>query len=127
MGQGSNRIPDIKTFVRNLDRDKQDRDRLLDEQRGQNNEATPHRATKAGKEGTRRTVHDPTTQKEVQIEDVDTDFVKAVQNPQVCPRLRLSQSQSTAKCSIKLSVPNANLGKDTVSFLEDFHDSSLRS
>lgn len=56
----------------------------MDEQRGQNNEATPHKATKAGKEGTRRTVHDPTTQKEVQIEDVDTDFMNAVENPQVC-------------------------------------------
>lgn len=54
----------------------------------------PHRETKAGKEGTLKTVHDPTTGKEVQIEDVDKNFMKAVENPQ-------------------LSVPNANLGKDT--------------
>jgi hypothetical protein len=88
--KGKNKVPDIKTFMRNLDRDKQDRDRMLDEQRGQNNlsqsEATPHKVTKAGKEGTRRTVHDPTTGKEVQIEDVDTDFVEAVENPQAWPR-----------------------------------------
>lgn len=45
---------------------------------------TPHRETKAGKAGTLKTVHDPTTQKEVQIEDVDADFMKAVKNPQVC-------------------------------------------
>ncbi len=88
--KGKNKVPDIKTFVRNLDRDKQDRDRMLDEQHGQNNssqsEVTPHKVTKAGKEGTRRTVHDPTTGKEIQIEDVDTDFVEAVENPQAWPR-----------------------------------------
>lgn len=39
-------------------------------------------------------MHDPTTQKEVQIEDVDASFMKAVEDPQ-------------------LSVPNVNLGKDT--------------
>lgn len=39
-------------------------------------------------------MHDPTTGHEVQIEDVNKDFMKAVENPQ-------------------LSVPNANLGKDT--------------
>lgn len=54
----------------------------------------PHTHTKAGKEGTLKTVRDPTTQKDVQIEDVDKDFMKAVENPQ-------------------LSVPNANLGKST--------------
>lgn len=62
---------------------------MVDEQRRQNDsgqpEVTPHKASKAGKEGTRRTVHDPTTQKEVEIEDVDTDFLKAVEDPKVCP------------------------------------------
>lgn len=43
----------------------------------------PHQETKAGKEGTRKTVHDPTTGKEVQIEDVDASFLKAVEDPQV--------------------------------------------
>ncbi|KAI4102452.1 MAG: hypothetical protein L6R37_004391 [Teloschistes peruensis] len=93
---GKNKIPDIKTFVANLDSDKRERDRKLDESR--KNQATgdaqPHHATKAGKEGTLKTVHDPTTGREVQIEDVDADFVKSVEDPQ-------------------LSVPNANLGKDT--------------
>ncbi|KAI4203290.1 MAG: hypothetical protein LQ350_001987 [Teloschistes chrysophthalmus] len=92
---GKNKIPDIKTFVANLDSDKRDRDRKLDEARKNQNkgDAQPHHATKAGKEGTLKTVHDPTTGKEVQIEDVDADFVKSVEDPQ-------------------LSVPNANLGKD---------------
>jgi len=41
-----------------------------------------------------KTVTDPTTQNQVQIEDVDQDFMKEVENP-------------------TLSVPNANLGRDT--------------
>ncbi|KAL8952918.1 MAG: hypothetical protein Q9222_001208 [Ikaeria aurantiellina] len=92
-----NKIPDIKTFVQNLDKDKRERDQQLDESRKANQgkaDAKPHVESKAGKEGTRKTVHDPTTQKEVQIEDVDADFMKAVEDPQ-------------------LTVPNANLGKDS--------------
>ena len=88
--------------MQNLDKDKKDRDakleelRRLEQQQGQDgaSDATPHTETKAGKAGTLKTVHDPTTQQDVQIEDVDKDFMKAVENPQ-------------------LSVPNANLGKDT--------------
>ena len=95
---GRNKVPDIKTFVANLDRDKKARDARLAEQKQYEKlgsaEARPHREIKAGKSETLKTVTDPTTGKEVQIEDVDKDFIKAVQNPQ-------------------LSVPNANLGKDT--------------
>lgn len=94
---GKNKIPDIKTFVQNLDKDKRERDQRLDEARKAANaqgDARPHQPTKAGKEGTLKTVTDPTTGKEVQIEDVDTNYMKAVEDPQI-------------------SVPNANLGKDT--------------
>ena len=80
-----------------MDKDKRERDQQLDELRKQaqnQTEATPHHNTTTGKEGTRKTVRDPTTEKEVQIEDVDANFMKAVEDPQ-------------------LSVPNANLGKDT--------------
>lgn len=77
-----------------MDRDKKDRDQQLDgRNRSGQNEATPHKETKAGKEGTRKTVHDPTTQKEVQIEDVDADFMKAAKNPQVCFLVRQNQDQ----------------------------------
>lgn len=82
--------------MQNLDKDKRERDQRLDhahQNQGQG-EVQPHQVSKAGKEGTRKTVHDPTTQKEVQIEDVDANFLKAVEDPQI-------------------SVPNANLGKDT--------------
>jgi len=84
-----------------LDKDKKDRDaklaelNKLDQKQGQGtSDVKPHTVTKAGKEGPLKTVHDPTTQNEVQIEDVNKDYIKAVENPQ-------------------LSVPNANLGKDT--------------
>ena len=73
--------------MQNLDKDKRDRDQKLDESRRQldqpQSDVKAHRETKAGKEGTRKTVHDPTTGKEVQIEDVDASFIKAVENPQV--------------------------------------------
>ncbi|KAK4695108.1 hypothetical protein P7C71_g2584, partial [Lecanoromycetidae sp. Uapishka_2] len=99
---GKNKIPDIKTFVQNLDKDKKNRDAKLEELRKLErqaggpgtSDAQPHQETKAGKPGTMKTVHDPTTGNEVQIEDVDKDFMKAVEDP-------------------KLSVPNANLGKST--------------
>lgn len=98
---GRNKIPDVKTFVQNLDKDKKERDGRLEERRklerqqgGDPNEAQPHVETKAGIAGTMKTVTDPTTQNQVQIEDVDKNFMKAVENPH-------------------LSVPNANIGKDT--------------
>ena len=86
--------------MQSLDKDKKDRDAKLEQQRTSGlgsqaqNEAVPHKETKSGKAGTLKTVHDPTTQNKVQIEDVDKDFMKAAEDPQ-------------------LSVPNANLGKGT--------------
>lgn len=80
-------MPDIKTFVQSLDRDKRARDQQLEEinktTNAKSSEARPHQATNAGKEGTLKTVHDPTTGREVQIEDVDANFMKAVKEPQV--------------------------------------------
>lgn len=80
-------MPDVKTFIQSLDRDKRERDQQLDESNkttnGKSNEAKPHRATNAGKEGTLKTVHDPTTGGEVLIEDVDASFMKSVKDPQV--------------------------------------------
>lgn len=80
-------MPDIKTFIQSLDKDKRERDQQLDESNkttdAKSSEAKPHRATNAGKEGTLKTVHDPTTGGEVQIEDVDGSFMKSVKDPQV--------------------------------------------
>ena len=89
--------------MQSLDKDKKERDARLEEQHrleqqkatlGDPTDAVPHQETKAGKPGTLNTVRDPVTQKDVQIENVDKSFMKAVENPM-------------------LSVPNANLGKDT--------------
>jgi hypothetical protein len=38
-----------------------------------------------GFSGTRETVTDPTSGRDVEIEDVNTDFMGAVKNPQVSP------------------------------------------
>ncbi|KAK3314945.1 hypothetical protein B0H66DRAFT_480712 [Apodospora peruviana] len=108
---GTNRIPNIKQFVEGLDRDKKKRDAQIDAnvakggpgaaQNGsaagslkfqQNGEAKDHIATsKPGKN--RRTVRDPVTGKDVEIEDISQQHMKAANEPM-------------------LTVPNPNLGKD---------------
>ncbi|TVY91336.1 Meiotically up-regulated protein [Lachnellula willkommii] len=83
----TNPIPNIQRFVESLDQDKKGRDAKLDEQ--YHNQGKPK-----GDAGSREFVTDPTTGKEVEIEDVNAEFMKAADNPQ-------------------LSVPNANVNKDT--------------
>jgi len=96
---GRNKIPTVNQFIEKLDRDKKDRDRQIDEQNkaraSGKPEVTAHQNLAHPKEN-QKTVTDPTTGKEVIIEDVNEEMVKAAKDPQ-------------------LSVPNANLGKDTVS------------
>ncbi|KAK3304294.1 uncharacterized protein B0T15DRAFT_557884 [Chaetomium strumarium] len=101
---GTNRIPNIKQFVEGLDRDKKDRDAKIDaelkshtQQHGQQQEqeqepGQQQQEKKGGKN--RRTVWDPVTKKEVEIEDIDTHHMKASEDPM-------------------LTIPNANLGKET--------------
>lgn len=97
---GANPVPTVKKFIENLDKDKSARDRKLDEQEKERKkaaatgDATPHTPQKAGLEGTQKVVTDPTTGREVTIEDVNPAMMNQVENPQ-------------------LSVPNANLGKST--------------
>ncbi|KAK4455546.1 hypothetical protein QBC34DRAFT_481522 [Podospora aff. communis PSN243] len=100
---GRNRIPNIKQFVEGLDRDKKRRDAKIDkdaaekEQQQQltstSSSAMDHiPMTKPGKN--RRTIRDPVTGKDVEIEDIGREHVKVAEQPM-------------------LTVPNANLGKDT--------------
>ncbi|KAK3321434.1 hypothetical protein B0T19DRAFT_466818 [Cercophora scortea] len=90
---GRNKIPNIKQFVEGLDRQKKQRDAEIEAQGKPNGEAKDHIATqKPGKN--RRTVRDPVTGKDVEIEDIASNHMKAAQNP-------------------TLTVPNANLGKDS--------------
>ncbi|TVY54197.1 Meiotically up-regulated gene 190 protein [Lachnellula cervina] len=95
----TNPIPNIQRFVESLDKDKKQRDAKLDEQmrskQPNSSEARDHKQGKPqGEAGSRKVVTDPTTGNEVEIEDVNAEFMKAADNPQ-------------------LSVPNANVNKDT--------------
>lgn len=93
---GNNPIPNIQQFISNLDKDKASRDAKIDEANkasSQGNGApVQHQNQAASTKG--KEVTDPTTGKKVIIEDVGKDFMDAVKDPM-------------------LSVPNANLGKDT--------------
>ncbi|POS75940.1 meiotically up-regulated 190 protein [Diaporthe helianthi] len=90
---GTNRIPNIKQFMEGLDKDKKERDAKIDAQHTGGGEGKPHR-TETSKGNNRRTVRDPVTGKDVEIDDIGPEMVKAVDDPH-------------------LFVPNANLGKET--------------
>ena len=75
-----------------LDKDKKERDRQIEEtnklkqqkkREGHGGDAVPHRVSEEGDKGRGRMVRDPTTGKEVEIEDVDKEFTQSVQDPQV--------------------------------------------
>ncbi|KAK3711371.1 hypothetical protein LTR37_009751 [Vermiconidia calcicola] len=99
---GQNKIPTVGQFMERLDKDKKERDKKLDEEkkaRAQQQklggaDVKAHKMEQRPAGENRQTVTDPTTGKQVEIEDVNKDFMKNVENP-------------------ILSVPNANLGKDT--------------
>lgn len=105
---GHNPIPTVKQFVENLDKDKKERDKKLEESAAARQQAekegktvTPPdlnpttRAPQKQVKGTEKTVTDPTTGNEVVIADVSKEMLKEVDEPH-------------------LVVPNANLNKDTV-------------
>jgi hypothetical protein len=89
---GANPVPNIQRFVESLDKDKKARDAKINEQsKAGQSDVTPHKqGNPTGVEGTRKTVTDPTTGKQVQIEDVNADFMKAVDNPMVTQTLSLA-------------------------------------
>ncbi|OAA55929.1 c2 domain containing protein [Niveomyces insectorum RCEF 264] len=98
---GSNPIPSIKQLIDSLDRDKKKRDAEIDAQQSTKKGAgkstgisdhVPRDPAKAGKH--RRTVTDPVTGKDVEIDDMDASMLRGAHNP-------------------TLSVPNANLNKPT--------------
>jgi hypothetical protein len=82
---GANPIPNIQKFVQSLDADKKDRDARIEEdlraKQAQNAVADHKSSRSAGVSGTRKTVTDPTTGRDVEIEDVNADFMKAAENP----------------------------------------------
>ena len=83
---GTNRIPNIKEFVTNLDKEKAQRDKAIDDQhlgRSQtleySSEVTPHRNEKPKKAG--KQVTDPVTGKQVVIADVAKEDMARADNP----------------------------------------------
>jgi hypothetical protein len=84
---GANPVPTIKKFVENLDRGKKERDRQLDEAekmktQGVSDDLTPHKNQLTAKRG-QKIVTDPTTGREVVIEDVGKDMMNAAKDPKV--------------------------------------------
>ena len=99
---GQNKIPTINQFLENLDRDKKDRDAQVDAQSktAGSAETTPQKSGLFSKKQTGgeevadhvnrpsktkngKTVTDPTTGKQVIIEDVGKEFMKNVDEPMV--------------------------------------------
>lgn len=84
---GANRIPNIKQFMEKLDRDKKDRDAQIDQQSNQQkkspSEVQAHQSSSQKQGKNRRTVRDPVTGKDVEIDDIDGSMMKEVQDPHV--------------------------------------------
>jgi hypothetical protein len=87
---GANPVPTIKNFIENLDKDKKERDRQIDEQKKLATQsqqtgagdAVPHKATPKPKSG-QKSVTDPVTGNVVVIEDANKDMLEHVENPMV--------------------------------------------
>ncbi|KAH7356876.1 hypothetical protein BKA65DRAFT_592425 [Rhexocercosporidium sp. MPI-PUGE-AT-0058] len=90
---GANPIPNIHKFVESLDANKKERDKKINEGLV-SGDIKDHIVPDACMSRTRKKVTDPTSGREIEIEDVNKDFMKAVKSPQ-------------------LSVPNANVNKNT--------------
>jgi hypothetical protein len=84
---GRNRVPNIHEFVARLDRQKKDRDAAIDEElrkNKQNSDAKDHVSEQQIRNKKRtRTVRDPVTGRDVEIEDASIDFKDVVDNPKV--------------------------------------------
>lgn len=87
----ANPVPTIQQFIAELDAGKAERDRQIDEearkkptpQKQPTGAAVPHRKPVPKTKTKGRVVTDPTTGTEVEIDDVDENFKKAVRDPQV--------------------------------------------
>jgi len=84
---GINKIPNVQEFLNRLDRQKKQRDAEIDaelEQNRTNGESKDHIQEKRRSRKKTRTVRDPVTGKDVEIEDASMDFREVVDNPVVC-------------------------------------------
>lgn len=119
---GHNKVPTVRKFLDNLDSDKKERDKQIEQELQQqrqqglqdHSDVKTHKPKSKGIEGTQKTVTDPTTGNKVVIEDVNKDMIKQVEDPHVGftgSRLLYHAIAHTSQ----ITVPNANLGKPTVS------------
>lgn len=107
---GSNKIPTIDKFLQSLDSDKKERDKRIDEEARQaQSDVRPHQTKRAGKEGTQKTVTDPTTGHQVVIEDANPEMIKAVENPMV-PSLTVRRVALVAD-AVAAHCPERELGQ----------------
>lgn len=97
---GTNPIPNIQKFIQSLDADKADRDKRID-QDSQNGGVIDHKVAPKGEKGSKKVVTDPVTGREVEIEDVNKDFVHASKDPFV------SISFDFLRGAANLNVPNS--------------------
>ena len=115
---GANPVPTVQKFIENLDHEKKERDRRIDEENKQKqlkakqkqwedtrgkqhhvdqSDVVAHKAREVSK-AKMRNVTDPTTGKEIGVEDQDESSMEAVKNPMVCHLFNhLSQGHSLTK------------------------------
>jgi hypothetical protein len=102
---GANKIPNIKEFVANLDKEKAQRDKAFeaDPNQSQTNtpEVTPHQNEKPKTKG--KTVTDPVTGNQVVIADVGKEYMKRADNPVVSAKA--AASLSSFKLTMVFSYP----------------------
>lgn len=87
---GANPVPTVKKFIENLDRDKKDRDREIEQREkarkqdpnGTQGDAQPHKEIPHAKDH-QKVVTDPTTGHQVAIENVNKEMIENAKNPQV--------------------------------------------
>lgn len=83
----ANPIPNIHKFIQSLDADKKERDERVNEESraaAQHGDPIDHKQESGGsKAGKTKIVTDPTTGKEVEIEDVDKDFMDDIKESHV--------------------------------------------
>lgn len=77
---GTNKVPTVAKFIQSLDKDKAERDKKIDEDAHNKSNlggaaVKPHEADQYTVKGTQKKVTDPTTGREVVIEDVSEPIV----------------------------------------------------
>lgn len=123
---GSNPIPTVQNFIEHFDKDKRERDRKIEEESKARREQEK-RAAKEGKKAEEqpkqvpkekvktRKVTDPVTGREIEIEDKDQASMEGAKNPKVWILFLPTNQEYPMLSLLQLTVPNANLGKPTVS------------